>query len=283
VVWTAADHRAVHCDCGIVFMDPLPAPGSVELTTEKHSEGYYLYSAGSRLRWVMRFQAGGSLLEVGCGGGYFLAAAREAGFRVRGVEPDPTAVKFVRENYGIAVEQAFIEASEATNDAFDVVFHVDLMSHFPDPVAALTAMTRRVRPGGYLCFEVGGQGALANSYYRARGSAGYPHHLWLYEERALRTLLENAGLEVVEIRRFGLLASMLLLNVGQAIQSLLGGGRARRPDVRAFGSVSAARSVWDRLQHVCRYVVGRWMPPIGPQTLWVAARRPAPSVEVALA
>jgi SAM-dependent methyltransferase len=273
VVWTAADHRARYCSCGVVYMEPRPPPGTVDLTTEKHSEGYYIHSASARLAWVQGFQPGGRLLEVGCGGGYFLRAAREAGYDVTGVDPDSRAVEYVRETLGVEVEQAFIEESTLPAEAFDVVFHVDLLSHFPDPVAGLTAMVRRVKPGGFLCFEVGGQGLLATRYYALRRSAGYPHHLWLYEPKALRVLLERAGLEVVAIRRFGLLAGVVLLTAGQIGQRIVGrrAGPAGRP--RTFGQVSPIRSAWDRMQHGCRYVIGRWMPPLGPQTLWIAARK----------
>jgi SAM-dependent methyltransferase len=254
-------------------MDPQPDPGTVDLAIEKHSAGYYAVNAAARLRWVGRFQPAGTLLEVGCGHGYFLAAAREAGYRVTGVEPDPTAAHSARQRYGIEVEEAFIEESRLPDAAFDVVFHVDLLSHFPDPVLAVAAMVRRVRPGGYLCFEVGGQKPLANLYYRMNGTAGYPHHLWLYEERGLRSLLEDAGLDVVEIRRFGLLADVTLHVAARFIQRVfaqLGVGRS------GHGSAGRGRtrSAWDRLQHLSRYILGRGMPPLGPQTLWVAARRP---------
>jgi SAM-dependent methyltransferase len=272
-VWVASDHQAKHCDCGVVYMDPIPPSGSVDLTTEKHSEGYYSFSAGIRLQWVQSLQPSGRLLEVGCGGGYFLAAARDAGYTVAGIDPDPEAVAFVRDRFGIPVEEAFIEESELEEGIFDVVFHVDLLSHFIDPVVALEAMIRRVRPGGYICFEVGGQGAFATEYYAWRKSAGYPFHLWLYEERAVRKLLQQAGLEVVEVRRFGLLAGIVLLTAGQVAQRLLGGIGARAPGTVRFSGQSRARSAWDWAQHVCRYRIGPWMPPIGPQTLWVAARR----------
>src|SRR6266478_6644744 len=40
---------------------------------------------------------GGALLDIGCGTGNFLAAARDAGYRVTGTELDGTAARFAKE------------------------------------------------------------------------------------------------------------------------------------------------------------------------------------------
>ena len=43
----------------------------------------------------------GRLLDLGCGVGNFLAAARDSGFEVTGVELNQSAVRFARETYGL--------------------------------------------------------------------------------------------------------------------------------------------------------------------------------------
>src|SRR5271168_3125684 len=44
---------------------------------------------------------GGRLLDIGCGVGNFLAAARDAGFEVTGIEMNQNAVRFAQEHYGL--------------------------------------------------------------------------------------------------------------------------------------------------------------------------------------
>ncbi len=46
---------------------------------------------GPRGRYLQRFRRDGRLLEIGAGMGYLLAAARDAGFEVHGLELSPWA------------------------------------------------------------------------------------------------------------------------------------------------------------------------------------------------
>jgi len=43
----------------------------------------------------------GRLLDMGCGTGNFIAAARDAGFDVTGIEPNQNAVRFAQQHYGL--------------------------------------------------------------------------------------------------------------------------------------------------------------------------------------
>src|SRR5262249_6594233 len=63
-------------------------------------------------RHVERFRRQGSLLDIGCGTGIFLAEMQLSGrWRLRGLEPTHTAAAYVRQRLGIEVgEQLFEEA-----------------------------------------------------------------------------------------------------------------------------------------------------------------------------
>lgn len=274
VVWRAPDHTALLCGCGVAFMDPLPERAAIDPTRENHGQGYYAYSAATRLRWVRRFRRAGRLLEVGCGEGHFLAAARRAGFEVEGVDPNPECVRLAAERHGLHVEQACIEDSALPEGRYDVVFHVDLLSHFHDPLRALDAMSRRLRPGGLLCLEVGVLAGFSPAWYRWTGMPEYPDHLWLFSRPAVHALLEKAGFEVVATRRYGLLAGVAILAARRLVRPLLGSWeRSARAETAPGTRPSRLRAAYDRFQHLCRYTLGRWMPDAGPQTLFVTARR----------
>jgi SAM-dependent methyltransferase len=253
--------------CGVVYIDPVPAPGVVQPAEDHHLETYYSLPAKVRLDFVARCQPGGSLLEVGCGGGEFLALARRRGYKVAAVEPNPEAA-LVAEGRGIEVERALVEESTLREGSFDVVFHVDLLSHFPDPVKALRKMSALVRPDGLVCFEVGVP-ALARKWYRCR--IGYPQHLWLYSENAIHTLLAQSGLRVEAVQRFGLLASTLLSTVG----NLTVRNRISRPTNKGGRSARATGfyRAYSWLQYILRYRIGKYMPAVGSYTMLVAARR----------
>jgi SAM-dependent methyltransferase len=250
----------------------MPAEGVVDLAQDHHFETYYSLPAKVRLDFISRFKSGGRLLEVGCGGGELLALARRRGFQVAGVEPNLEAA-LATEALGIEVERSSIEESRLPEKSVEVVFHVDLLSHFPDPVRALRKMARLVPTGGLVCFEVG-VGGLGPRWSRWVGRAGYPQHLWLYSEDAIHSLLNRAGLQVVGVQRFGLLPATLV----SALGNLTVRQRISRPTNKAGRSAPATGfyRAYSWLQYILRYRLGKFMPAVGPYTMLVAAH---PSLE----
>jgi SAM-dependent methyltransferase len=256
------------CSCGVVYIDPVPAPGVVNPAEDHHLETYYSLPAKVRLDFISRFQPGGSLLEVGCGRGEFLVLARRRGYQVSAVEPNPEAAR-AAEALGIEVEQALIEESTLPEKSFDSVFHVDLLSHFPDPITALRKMADLVRPQGLVCFEVS-VGGLTRNWYRWVGRMGYPRHLWFYSEDAIRAVLARAGLRVEAIQRFGLLPAVLL----SAFGNLSVRQWTSRPTSDRGRSAHATGfyRAYSWLQYMLRYQIGKFVPAVGPYAMFVAAR-----------
>jgi SAM-dependent methyltransferase len=260
------------CSCGVVYIDPAPAPGVINPAEDHHLDTYYSLPANVRLDFISRFQPGGRLLEVGCGGGELLVRARRRGYQVAAVEPNPEAA-LAAEALGIEVERALIEESVLPEKSFDVVFHVDLLSHFPDPIRALRKMAGLVRPHGVVCFEVAAAG-LARKWYRWVGRIGYPQHLWLYSENAIHAVLARSGLRVEGVQRFGLLPATLLSTFG----NLTVREKIRRPNSEGGRSASATGfyGAYSWLQYILRYQVGKFVPAVGPYTMLVAARPSEP-------
>jgi hypothetical protein len=160
---------------------------------------------------------------------------------------------------------------------FDVVFHVDLMSHFVDPLDALRTMRRATRQGGVVAFEVGLLAGMSPRWYKWQRAVGYPQHRWLYTQRAVYCLLDKAGLRPIATQQFGLLPSTLPSGLSRPVRRLLATRkttpvRAVTPDVPA----QSARGIHYLLEHlICglRYGAGRWAPKLGPTTAFIAARR----------
>jgi SAM-dependent methyltransferase len=270
-VWCEAGHIARRCACGLVYLDPpSTAPGA---SPDRHYDGYYALPAELRLDWIERFCTGGRLLEVGPGPGYLLAAARRRGFEVAGVDPNPASVRRIRDRFGIAIENAMIEDSALPDAAFDVVVHVDLLAHLADPVVALRAMARRLRPGGHMCFEVGLNGAISPVWYRALARLDFPVHRWMFSREAVERILARAGLTVVGTRRFGLVPALGLVLAQRAAGGLAMqlAGHPHDPDGLPPAQNRVHR-LYERASYLLRYRVGRFAPDLGPQTMLFAAR-----------
>src|SRR5687767_1600045 len=64
IVVSESGHHGRACSCGVVYIDPLPNPGTVNLAEDRHLHTYSSLPARLRLDWVSRFQPSGRLLEV---------------------------------------------------------------------------------------------------------------------------------------------------------------------------------------------------------------------------
>ena len=253
----------------MVYTHPTPPPGAIDYTDNQHDEEFYSYFADFKASWMARHCPPGRLLEVGCGDGAFLAAAQARGYEVFGLEPHPERARRVQEQLAIKVEQGFLENNTLPKKSFDVVYHCDLLAHFPDPKESLSAMTALLQPGGVLCFEVGLLGGISPSWYRLIGQLDLGDHLWFFSDRSLKLLLSQAGLQIEKIQYFGLAPTVLLTKVCDFARAAVVHTLAAAPKLRILPSPEKVNSLYRKLMVFLRYRIGAISPRIGPQTLFL--------------
>lgn len=267
---TEGEHVARQCGCGIVYTDPVPDEENLDLTIDHHHRIYYAGPAKERVQWVRRSKSGGRLLDVGCGEGEFAEIAKKFGYDVVGMEPDKKRAAVAEKRTGVPVERAFLEQDTLPASSFDIVFHVDMLSHFAHPVNSLESMRRLLRPGGVICFEVGFFSKLSPFWRRHMGRPNMPDHRWFYDEHALELTLNSAGFEIIELKKYDIGLSTLLTTALLAFfrPSSLGGrgGATDRP--MASGPAGA---LYYRLQMWMRYQLGKHIRTGGPKTAFVTA------------
>ena len=94
--------------------------------------------------------AAARVLDAAAGYGFFLAAARDAGFDAHGVEPSAEGCRFAREWLGLRPACAAFEDWTGPDGAFDAVPAFHALERAPDPRAFLARARRLLRPGGVL-------------------------------------------------------------------------------------------------------------------------------------
>ena len=93
------------------------------------------------LAWLKSNRAGSSILDIGCGSGWFLIRARQLGFQVSGVEIGSEPVRTLREK-GYDVVCGSIE-SVPPEWAPEVITLFEVLEHLPDPVKFLLQIKHR--------------------------------------------------------------------------------------------------------------------------------------------
>jgi 2-polyprenyl-3-methyl-5-hydroxy-6-metoxy-1,4-benzoquinol methylase len=149
----------VRCEmCRVIYK--IPSDSSTTLTDvydRDYAELDYWAQDEAALRSLSKIRAcvadtvtTGSLLDVGCGPGLFMELAQQAGFRVTGLEYNPTLAARARERTRAEVVEGDFLSSDLGDRRFDVVTLLDVIEHLADPIAALKRCRELLNPGGAL-------------------------------------------------------------------------------------------------------------------------------------
>ena len=152
---------------------------------------------GTRVRKLGRPRPGARLLDIGCGRGDFILAARRRGWDVVGVEQSQNPVMDMRAQLALTVltPEALAETPDASFDAV-TLWHV--LEHLPEPRTQLAQIHRLLRPGGQLVIEVPNYGGWHGRFGRAAWHhLDVPRHLLHFDRTSLGRLLSVSGFEEV--------------------------------------------------------------------------------------
>jgi len=188
----------------------------------------------------------GRILDVGCMFGFLLDEARGRGLEPYGIELSPGAAAAAAAK-GHDVFTGTIEAFADRRPAlrFDAIFAQHVLEHIPDPRAFLEVARARLGPGGKLVLCVPNFEARLRKLTRSGwGWYQVPVHLHHFSSRALRRLLDDAGLDVVTERTRGGDTLFLMLSALQALGIQVGGAAGNsqaglaRTALRVLGEVT---------------------------------------------
>lgn len=209
--------------CALVFLNPQPACPDEVLYAEPYYRGTCATKAGGQenvldpARVERRLEScrgvlevleetlgcKGSMLDLGCGPGFLLKAAREAGWEVTGADVSGFAAAYAREQFGIQeICTGPLEEVEFQPASFDVVTLQHVIEHFRDPFTMVGRIRVWLKPEGILWIETpdidSGQARREQAHW---AHIKVPEHLFYFNERTLRRLLTDHGFEVLTVRR----------------------------------------------------------------------------------
>jgi SAM-dependent methyltransferase len=201
-------YRLVKCQsCGLVRSDPAADARQI---AEIYAESGFDYAGevenltatyGRYLRELVALGgAGGSLLEIGCGNGFFLEEALRQGFRdVRGIEPSADAIRRASPTIAARILPGVFRRGAFDPGTFDVICLFQVLDHLPDPALALEAACEMLKPGGrLLCLNHDVQ-AMSARVMGEKSPIVDVEHTFLFGKDTLRRLLESSGFRIERI------------------------------------------------------------------------------------
>jgi 2-polyprenyl-3-methyl-5-hydroxy-6-metoxy-1,4-benzoquinol methylase len=144
-----------------------------------------------KIKLLKKFvKPGSSLLEIGCGPGYFSDLLQKEGYSVTGVELNP-ACKIYAKKHNIAFdnficEDISVRNSPLNDSKYDAVISWATIEHVAKPIEFMSTLKRYTKKDGYIFIDTG----VTNSIIRSIDS-GYskwlqpPHHLHVFSVDSL--------------------------------------------------------------------------------------------------
>jgi len=140
------------------------------------------------------------LLEIGCGSGDFLIEAQSRGFKVEGLEYSEHAAGEANARLGIAaVRVGSPEKGTLPTDAYDVIGAFDVIEHLRSPAAALKHLSAALRPQGLIALATPSLNSWSRRLLGRHWMEYKTEHLTYFSRKSITSLLDNSGLEVIQL------------------------------------------------------------------------------------
>ena len=143
-------------------------------------------------------------LDLGCGSGAAVRAAKDLGWDAIGVDIDPELVREGKESLGVDLRCVSILESGLPAGGFDLIKLRDVVEHLPNPRDVLAMVGTLLAPGGVALFVTPNEGGLATRTrvaLRRRptlvATVPPPHHLHSFNPDTLTRTMTRAGLRPV--------------------------------------------------------------------------------------
>jgi 2-polyprenyl-3-methyl-5-hydroxy-6-metoxy-1,4-benzoquinol methylase len=215
------------CEDGHVEVTPMPTQEELE---RFYADTYYQQTASStyqteysaeevehkRLKASVLFEAlgsifgslPGSLLDVGSGEGFLLAASVDVGINAHGLEFDRFAIErfnpSVLERVTVGSIDASMDELRSVGRRFDVVTLQNVLEHVPDPKRTLARVRALVRGGGVIAITVPNDFSTLQAALIARRHVDReywfapPQHLHYFNSETVVRFFADSGYRVVD-------------------------------------------------------------------------------------
>ena len=222
--------RVVRCrECGLDFLSPRFKEKDImqfyqgqDYYAPSHArQGYddyldlreaWIKTFRRRLKNISTYKGEGRILDIGCGPGFFLEAAKEMGYTdLWGIDPSEFIVGVSREKFGDKILQGTIESDELEPESFDMLTAFDVFEHIYRPVDFVNRAHELLKDDGILAFTTPNpKSLLARIFGKQWVSFKMPEHVFYWSPETARKVLEEK-FEILEIRRAGQFATASFL------------------------------------------------------------------------
>ncbi|MBI2055039.1 MAG: glycosyltransferase [Candidatus Sungbacteria bacterium] len=145
----------------------------------------------------------GAILEVGSGPGFFLAEAKERGWKTSGIELSRQSADFARSRLGLDVKEGDASLlSTFPDNTLDAVAALDVVEHLAEPLVFLKEVRRVLKPGGLFVWTTPRFDSWLRRILGRRWYAILPSHLVYFSRKGIIIAARATGFTLKESRSF---------------------------------------------------------------------------------
>jgi SAM-dependent methyltransferase len=145
-----------------------------------------------------------SVLELGSAHGGFVAFLRRAGYNAIGLELSPWLVEFAKETFDVTLLQGPLEDQQIAPGSLDVIAHMDVLEHLPDPLVTMQRALEFLKPGGVMLLQT--PRFEPDKTYEQLIAQNHPfithfkelEHLYLFSNESLKKFFARLGCDYVQ-------------------------------------------------------------------------------------
>jgi 2-polyprenyl-3-methyl-5-hydroxy-6-metoxy-1,4-benzoquinol methylase len=225
-IFTCTDHfvsgehfDVAQCaDCGFTFTNK--PPKAPEIGRYYKSESYISHSDSrkgiinkayhivrnlmlrKKYKLISRLTKGRTLLDIGCGTGYFPHYMQTRGFQSYGMEIDENARNFAAEHFNLKVSSPEELLSQNLPSQYDVITLWHVMEHLEDTDRYLRWIFNSLKNDGVLIIALPNCSSYDASVYKENWAAyDVPRHLWHFTPDSISSLIKKYGFRLEKIKR----------------------------------------------------------------------------------
>lgn len=194
-------------NCNLIFSSPI---FSKEKIAKLYAESYLSYpeqinfATGTYMKLfeniLPKLNGDPSILEIGCGNGFFLKALKKRGVnKLFGVEPSKKMVKDLLSCSKIMVKRSIFKKGLFPNSTFDVVCCFHTLDHVIHPSLLVKETYKVLKKGGLALFVIHDTGAFSVKLLGERSPIFDIEHIYLFNKENIASLFRNNGFNIIEV------------------------------------------------------------------------------------
>jgi len=205
--------------CGLVYVNPrlddiinnqniignnfISEHDGINETAQIDYSGKRMLRLQREARGYLKYKTKGHIIDIGCGAGGFLKAARDTGWNYpEGIEIVETIAEYARKFFPVHTKP--IEDTYLQENHFDVARLNNVIEHLSDPKRVVSEIFRILRPGGLFVLSTPNIDSISVKMCGKKWQYfGGDDHIYLFSPETLKRMLNEAGFEIISIQTKG--------------------------------------------------------------------------------